>query len=101
MSSIGSDHFPFTISISGRSLTKSSPALQKWYQNKGDWEKFTRLAGKEMNKSLICEDFNKFTEKVTKAIIKCTAKSIPRKKTRKNKPEAPWWTEECGIKKRK
>ncbi len=99
-SSIGSDHFPITISISGRALAKSPPALQKWNLERGDWEKFKRLAESEINSSLICKDIDRFAEKVTKAIIKCAEKSIPRKKTRKSKPAAPWWTEECGTKKR-
>jgi hypothetical protein len=79
-SSIGSDHFPITISISGRTLTKPPPALQKWNPERGDWEKFKRLAGKEMDNSLRCKDIDKFAENVTKAILKCAEKSIPRKK---------------------
>jgi hypothetical protein len=65
--------------------------LQKWNLERGDWEKFKRLAGKKINSSLICKDIDKFAEKVTKAIIKCAEKSIFCKKTWNGKLLAPWW----------
>ncbi|VDO15438.1 unnamed protein product [Rodentolepis nana] len=82
----GSGHKPViaSITIGSKSISRKVPTKLSWNFKKADWPRFTNLLEDELHSSPL--NFNQHPDKlctaITKIMIRCAKKTIPRGKTK-------------------
>ncbi|CAG2220972.1 unnamed protein product [Mytilus edulis] len=94
----GSDHFVIQLTLNQTSSCSNSEHELIWNYKKADWDGFASSCHKQLSESMITDNINESCTHLTNTIIKIAGEHIPSKKRRKNnKPEVPWWNENCTL----
>ncbi|VDI82655.1 Hypothetical predicted protein [Mytilus galloprovincialis] len=94
----GSDHFVIQLTLNQTSSCSNSEQELIWNYKKADWDGFASSCHKQLSESMVTDNINESCTHLTNTIIKIAGEHIPSKKRRKNnKPEVPWWNENCTL----
>ena len=88
----GSDHYPIIIKTPDKTNVNKIP---RWNLDKADWLKYREKSEtqEEVQHLHTVEDaYTHLIDKITEA----ANQSIPKKKTKLNRPPVPWWNENCS-----
>ena len=92
----GSDHYPIIIKTPNRN---TKDGISRWNFDKANWSKYREQS--EIKKGIqtfhtVESAYKHLIDKIKEA----ANLSIPKKKTKLNKPPVPWWNEDCNREKK-
>jgi ribonuclease HI len=94
--SMGSDHFPISITI-GNQIHSEDNTQQKYNLKRADWDSYKANCRSLFGSSCRDENLKNFYSNITAAIISAANASIPKSKnTPKHKP-VPYWNDHCYL----
>jgi len=92
---VGSDHYPIKVYIGVEIEKEKEVKVEKWFEEKADWEKFKELSEEWLSCVDGSENIEVLTREIRSSIIAAANATIPKSKPKLLNKIVPWWSREC------